>query len=454
MSSKAKALTVTELTRGIKHLLEENLGRVFLQGEISNLARPNSGHLYFNVKDDHAQIAGVMFRSVVQRTRFALENGLEILLHGRITVYEPRGVYQLIVDRVEPLGAGAFQLAFEQMKARLSDEGLFDSEQKQPLPFLPRGIGVVTSPSGAAIRDILNVLGRRFPSLPILINPVSVQGDTSAREIATAIDQFQGMENIDLLIVGRGGGSVEDLWSFNEEIVARAIFNSKIPIISAVGHETDFTIADFVADLRAPTPSAAAELAVPLFSDLADRVETARARLISMIQQQVQGGIDALHQYQMRLRSPQWAVQQNMQRVDELHGRLSYLIHNQLQHAAGRQESLSQQLLHHSPLSGIERSNIQIQNLKRRLLSQSSQTLERNRNRLQKLTHLLNSASPLSIMDRGYAMVKDAENRPITSIKTVKVQSSFSVLVPDGLIKGRVERIVPSPRGSKRKTEP
>jgi exodeoxyribonuclease VII large subunit len=449
-----KALTVTELTRGIKDLLEENLGRVFLQGEISNLSRPNSGHLYFNVKDDHAQIAGVMFRSVAQRTRFALENGLEILLYGRITVYEPRGVYQLIVDKVEPVGAGAFQLAFEQMKARLSDEGLFDSEQKQPLPFLPRGIGVVTSPSGAAIRDILNVLGRRFPSLPILINPVSVQGDNSAREIAVAIDQFQGMENIDLLIVGRGGGSVEDLWSFNEEIVARAIYNSKIPIISAVGHETDFTIADFVADLRAPTPSAAAELAVPLFSDLTGRVETARARLISMIQQQVQGGIDTLHQYQTRLRSPQGAVQQNMQRVDELHGRLSYLIHNQLQQAAGGQENLSQQLLHHSPLSGIARSKIQIQNLERRLLSQSSQSLERNRNRLQKLTHLLNSASPLSIMDRGYAMVKDAENRPLTSVKTIKVNSSFSVLVPDGSIKGRVEAIVPSPRDSKRKTEP
>ena len=449
-----KALTITELTRGIKHLLEQNLGRVFLQGEISNLARPNSGHLYFNVKDDHAQIAGVMFRSVAQRTRFALENGLEILLHGRITVYEPRGVYQLIVERVEPLGAGAFQLAFEQMKARLSDEGLFDTEHKQRLPFLPRGIGVVTSPSGAAIRDILNVLGRRFPSLPILINPVSVQGDTSAKEIADAIGHFQGMENIDLLIVGRGGGSVEDLWSFNEEIVARAIFNSKIPIISAVGHETDFTIADFVADLRAPTPSAAAELAVPLLSDLSDRVETARLRLTSVVRQQLQGGLDTLHHYQTRLRSPQWAIQQNMQRVDELNGRLSYLIHNQLQQAANRLENQFQQLLHHSPLPGIQRSQIRVRDLEHRLLSQSNQTLERNRNRLRELTHLLNLASPLSIMDRGYAIVQDAENRAITSVKTVKVNSSFSVLVPDGSIKGRVEKIVSSRRGSKRKTEP
>ncbi|MBT6504409.1 MAG: exodeoxyribonuclease VII large subunit [Deltaproteobacteria bacterium] len=450
-----KALTITELTRGIKHLLEGNLGRVFLQGEISNLARPNSGHLYFNVKDDNAQIAGVMFRSVAQRTRFALENGLEILLHGRITVYEPRGVYQLIVDRVEPLGAGAFQLAFEQMKSRLSAEGLFDPEYKQPLPFLPRGIGVVTSPSGAAIRDILNVLGRRFPSIPILINPVSVQGDVAAKEIASAIGHFQGMENIDLLIVGRGGGSVEDLWSFNEEVVARAIFKSKIPIISAVGHETDFTIADFVADLRAPTPSAAAELAVPLLSDLTDRVGNVGRRLISSLQQQLQVHGEALNYYQKRLRSPQWVIQRHMQRVDELNGRLSNLIYNQLQGADNRQESLYQQLRHHSPLPRIEQSQIRIKDLKRQLLSQSSLILERNRNRLQAQTQLLNSASPLSIMDRGYAMVTDSENRPLTSVKAVKVNSPFSVLVPDGLIRGRVETVVPSPpRGSKPKSEP
>ncbi len=221
-----------------------------------------------------------------------------------------------------------------------------------------------------------------------------------------------------------------------------------------MGHETDFTIADFVADLRAPTPSAAAELAVPLLSDLTDRVETARERLTSVVQQQLQGGIAALHNYQTRLRSPQWAIQQNMQRVDELNGRLSYLIHNQLQQAASKQKSQFQQLLHFSPLPGIERSQIRVRDLEHRLLSKSSQTLERNRNRLQELTHLLNSASPLSIMDRGYAIVKDAENRPITSVKTVKVNSSFSVLVPDGSIKGRVETIVPSQRGSKRKTEP
>ncbi|MFH2132471.1 MAG: exodeoxyribonuclease VII large subunit, partial [bacterium] len=426
------ALTVTQLTREIKHLLEENLGQVFLQGEISNLARPGSGHLYFNIKDDNAQIAGVMFRSVAQRVRFTLENGLEVLLHGRITVYEPRGSYQLIVDKVEPLGAGALQLAFEQMKARLAGEGLFESAHKKPLPFLPRGIGIVTSPTGAAIRDILNVLGRRFPSIPVLLNPVSVQGDAAAKEIAAAIGHFQEMEDIDLLIIGRGGGSVEDLWAFNEEVVARAIFHSRIPIISAVGHETDFTIADFVADLRAPTPSAAAELAVPLLSDLTDRIETARVRLISALHQLFQIYSDRLHQYQKRMRSPQWGIQRHMQRLDELSGRLCNIIRNRLQWAGNRQTQIHQQLLYHSPLNRIEKVQNRIQDLERQLMFQTDLTLERKRNRLQKLAHILNAASPLSIMDRGYAIVKDPENRPLTSIKSVTVNSRFSVQVSDG----------------------
>ncbi|MBU2648855.1 exodeoxyribonuclease VII large subunit [bacterium] len=448
------ALTVTQLTREIKHLLEENLGQVFLQGEISNLARPGSGHLYFNIKDDNAQIAGVMFRSVAQRVRFTLENGLEVLLHGRITVYEPRGSYQLIVDKVEPLGAGALQLAFEQMKARLAGEGLFDSAHKKPLPFLPRGIGIVTSPTGAAIRDILNVLGRRFPSIPVLLNPVSVQGDAAAKEIAAAIGHFQKMEDIDLLIIGRGGGSVEDLWAFNEEVVARAIFHSRIPIISAVGHETDFTIADFVADLRAPTPSAAAELAVPLLSDLTARIETARGRLITVLHQLFQIYSDRLHQYQKRMRSPQWGIQRHMQRLDELSDRLCNIIRNRLQWAGNRQAHIHQQLVYHSPLNRIEKAQNRILDLERQLMFQTGLILERKRNRLQKLSHILNAASPLSIMERGYAIVKDPENRPLTSIKSVTVNSRFSVQVSDGQIQGRVEKVTPSRRDSKRKSEP
>lgn len=449
-----KPITVTQLTQGIKSLLEENLGRVILRGEISNLARPGSGHLYFNVKDDRSQISGVMFRSTVQRNRFFLENGLEVVLYGRITVYEPRGVYQLIVDRAEPLGAGALQLAFEQMKTRLTAEGLFDSERKQSLPFLPKGIGVVTSPTGAVVRDILNILERRFPAIPVVINPVSVQGDTAAGEIASAIKQFQGMENIDLLIVGRGGGSIEDLWAFNEEVVARAIFKSRIPVISAVGHETDFTIADFVADLRAPTPSAAAELAVPLQEELKERVESSLERLAAALVQRLQSERERLNHFRNRLRSPQWVIQHHMQRVDELSGRISGLVQGRLQLAASRHENLSQQLIFYSPRSKIEGSGTQVRELEQRLIHQFSLSLEKSRNRLQKAVHVLNTASPLSIMNRGYAIVKDGDGRSLKSVSTVKPDDRFSVRVSDGSIQARVEKVTPSRRGSTQKKEP
>ncbi len=449
-----EALTVSELTRGIKSLLEENLGRVILQGEISNLARPNSGHLYFNVKDDRAQIAGVMFRTVAQRNRFNLENGLEVLLHGRVTVYEPRGAYQLIVEKAEPLGSGALQLAFEQMKARLSAEGLFDTQHKQTLPFLPRAIGVITSPTGAAVQDILNILERRFPSIPVLINPVLVQGDSAAGAIAAAIQYFQGVDDIDLLIVGRGGGSIEDLWAFNEEVVARAIFASRIPVISAVGHETDFTIADFVADLRAPTPSAAAELAVPLLSDLRERVLGTREKLISIVQQRFQSDQETLGHFQKRLRSPEWTIHHHMQRVDELNGRLTHLIGNRLQLDVNRQQGLYQLLLHHSPRTLIESSQHRIREQVQQMGYQIDLKLEKNRNRLQKLTHILNTASPLSIMNRGYAIVKGPENQPVTSVKSIKPNSRFSVQVSDGSIQARVEKITPRLHGSEPKPEP
>ncbi len=451
---QSEALTVTELTRGIKHLLEESLGHVILQGEISNLARPNSGHLYFNVKDDQAQIAGVMFRSVAQRNRFFLENGLEVLLYGRITVYEPRGAYQLIVDKAEPLGSGALQLAFEQMKSRLSAEGLFAQEHKQSLPFLPRAIGVVTSGTGAAIQDILNVLGRRFPAIPVLINPVSVQGDSAAGEIASAIRHFQGMDNIDLLIIGRGGGSIEDLWAFNEEIVARAIFKSRIPVISAVGHETDFTIADFVADLRAPTPSAAAELAVPLLSDLRERVQMVCDRLNSALQQRFQSGWETLNHFKHRLRSPQWVIQHHMQRVDEFSSKLSHLIQGQLQFAGNERQSLHQKLLYNSPRVPIERGEARVRELERQLTHQTRLILDTKLNRLQKLAHILNTASPLSIMKRGYAIVKDRDDRPVTSVASVIPDDRFSVRVSDGSIQARVENVIRSRRGSGQKKEP
>src|SRR5512146_544692 len=257
-----RILTVSQLTALVKGVLEENFEHVWVEGEVSNLAMPGSGHLYFTLRDAGAQLRCVMFRASARVLKFRPKDGMGLVVRGRLSVFEPRGDYQLIVEYLEPKGIGALQLAFVQLKERLAREGLFDEAHKKPLPKLPQRIGIVTSATGAAIHDILNVLDRRYANLEILLYPVRVQGEGAATEIAQAIRDFNRYREIDVMIVGRGGGSLEDLWPFNEEVVARAIYQSKIPVISAVGHEVDFTIADFVADLRAPTPSAAAELVV------------------------------------------------------------------------------------------------------------------------------------------------------------------------------------------------
>ncbi|OGV74134.1 MAG: exodeoxyribonuclease VII large subunit, partial [Lentisphaerae bacterium RIFOXYA12_FULL_60_10] len=257
-----KALTVTELTRRIRAALEQGIGPVVVEGEVSNVRRPSSGHCYFTLKDETAQIAAVLFRGVLETLRIVPKDGLQVRVRGELTVYEKNGNYQILVRHLEETGRGSLQARFEQLKSRLQQEGLFDAARKRPLPVLPRHIGIVTSPTGAAIRDILQVLSRRFPNLHVLVAPVRVQGDGAAEAIAAAIDRLNQRADLDVLIIGRGGGSLEDLWAFNEEVVARAVFRSRLPVISAVGHEIDFTISDFVADVRAPTPSAAAEIVV------------------------------------------------------------------------------------------------------------------------------------------------------------------------------------------------
>ena len=262
MNNGPVAYTVTEITRRVKQLLEGGFPSVVVQGEISNFKRHTSGHLYFTLKDEGAQIAGVMWRSRAAGLSFTPEDGMKVVVTGRLTVYEVRGNYQIDATSIRPLGVGDLQIAFERLKKKLSEEGLFDEDRKIPLPEFPERIGIVTSPTGAAIRDMLNVLRRRYPGLTVIVNPVRVQGSGAAEDIARAIDEFNEYAAIDVMIVARGGGSLEDLWAFNEEVVARAIARSKIPVVSGVGHEIDFTIADFVADLRAPTPSAAAELVV------------------------------------------------------------------------------------------------------------------------------------------------------------------------------------------------
>lgn len=320
MANAERHFTVTEITRRIKQVLEGGFASVVVEGEISNFKRHSSGHVYFTLKDEGAQLSAVLWRSRVAALRFAPEDGMKVVCSGRITVYEPRGNYQIDVQSMRPLGVGELQAAFERLKEKLAAEGLFDQARKKPLPPFPLRIGIVTSPTGAVLQDMRNVIGRRFPGVEVLLNAVRVQGPGAAEEIAVAIDDFNRYGEVDVLIVARGGGSLEDLWAFNEEIVARAIARSRIPVVSAVGHETDFTIADFVADLRAPTPSAAAELIVPDRREVLENVQNSWYRVRDAVRDIIQTQRDRIHNLlnSYAFNRPIDLLRQQSQRVDEL----------------------------------------------------------------------------------------------------------------------------------------
>jgi exodeoxyribonuclease VII large subunit len=350
-----KIYSVSEITRGIKILLEENYSDVWIEGEISNFKPAGSGHFYFSLKDDQSQIRSVMFRGSNQNLKFRPENGLQVLAYGRVTVYEPRGEYQIIVEHLEPKGAGALQLAFEQLKKKLEAEGLFNADRKRPIPFLPSKIGIITSPTGAVIRDMIHVLTRRFPNVQILLHPVPVQGEGAAEEIAGAIGLMAARDDLEVLIVARGGGSVEDLWAFNEEAVARAIAASRVPVISAVGHETDFTIADFVADLRAPTPSAAAELAVPVLEDLLETIGQKRRRLYQAIDQQIENSRLLLRRWEAFFRDPGRRVTELLLRLDHLRERLTGQAEHRIEMLAERLKGIRKHLDSLNPLAILGR---------------------------------------------------------------------------------------------------
>lgn len=331
---KQKVLSVSELTQDIKEVLENIFTDVYVEGEISNVRRPASGHIYFSLKDESSQLRCVLFRNSGAKLKFSLKDGMKAICSGRVGVYERDGQYQLYVNTVEPRGPGALQLAFEQLKNRLSQEGLFDEARKRPIPFLPEAIGVVTSPTGAVIRDILHVLDRRFPAACVVINPVRVQGEGAKEEITSAIEEFNTLACVDVIILARGGGSLEDLWCFNEEVVARAIFHSKIPVISAIGHETDYTIADFVADRRAPTPSAAAEIVMPSRAELKEKIENLLVNLWQALR-------DIVPQY--------------TQRIDDVTGQLCFAIEQRLKTEDLHLEGLINRLESLNPLSILKR---------------------------------------------------------------------------------------------------
>jgi exodeoxyribonuclease VII large subunit len=349
--------TVTQITQAVKATVESAFGRVWVAGEVSNLRRPQSGHVYLTLKDERCQLQAVIFRSAASRVKFELADGLQVVVGGEMTVYEARGNYQLIVSSIEPRGVGALELAFRQLCEKLSREGLFAPERKRPIPRFPRHVGVVTSPTGAAIRDILQVMFRRFPGMHVTIYPVRVQGEGAAQEIARGIGELNRLGGFDVIITGRGGGSLEDLWAFNEEIVARAIFASAIPVVSAVGHEMDVTVSDMVADLRAPTPTAAAELVAPLRRAIeTELIETAR-RLRHALETRVNAASAELRTLAARSGARQLLghVRQLMQRMDDLGTRLAAALRASVRHAAERLRGSVGRLDGLSPLRVLER---------------------------------------------------------------------------------------------------
>lgn len=349
--------TVSELTREIKQVLESGFPRLWVEGEISNLKRQSSGHLYFTLKDENSQISCAMWRFRAGQLLYRPEDGMKVLVEGDVQVYERGGYYQLIVQQMQPAGVGELQIAFEQLKKKLHAEGLFDEARKRPLPNYPERVGVVTSPSGAAVRDIISVISRRFPGVQIILCPVRVQGETAAAEIARAIRDFNDYGEVDVLIVGRGGGSLEDLWAFNEEPVARAIFESKIPVVSAVGHEVDYSISDFVADRRAPTPSAAAELVVRDRQELLGVTAYYREKLAAGLLQQIESNRERLRSFRQSyaFRRPEDIVYQKLQRLDELEHQMQSVVAHLLEMKAQAVNALQQQIRALNPDSILQR---------------------------------------------------------------------------------------------------
>ncbi len=425
-SHESRVYAVSDITEDIKTILEAAFDGVWIEGEISNYRVAASNHAYFVLKDDRSQIRSVMFRFQKARLRFDPEDGDQVLLFGRISVYNARGEYQIIVENMEPRGLGALQKAFEQLKEKLSKEGLFDESKKVEIPWFPWKVGVITSPTGAAVRDIIEVISRRNSNVSILLNPVKVQGDGSAEEIAEAIEQMNELSDVDVLIVGRGGGSIEDLWAFNEEVVARAIYNSKIPIISAVGHEIDFTIADFVADLRAPTPSAAAELAVPELSEILSQLRFNTETLVRAVQEKVEGQRQQLDNYTNRrfFRSPMEIIQPAAQRLDDLNQRLARAPMQGLKLRKERLRGTIQNLFNNSP-------NRKFQNLKERLTDRvqrlsriPGKTFSIRKERLHNLFQLLLHNSSKSNIQISKNKLADINNRlaraPMQGIKLNK----------------------------------
>ena len=442
--SERVVCTVSELAARIKARLEDSFPTVWVEGEISNLRTPSSGHAYFTLKDDTAQLRCVLFRSRGRRVAFQPEDGMQVLAFGGLDVYMARGEYQLVVELMEPKGVGTLQLAFEQLKRRLEAEGLFEAARKRPIPSFPRVIGIVTSPTGAAIRDMLHVIDRRFADLRILITPVRVQGEEAPGEIVAALRDLQAVEDLDVIIVGRGGGSIEDLWAFNDERVARAIAGCRVPVISGVGHETDFTIADFVADLRAPTPSAAAEVVVQ------EKLQVARA-LVSLYEALKEAMASRLERDRERvevlgkrrvLTDAARALRDLYRRVDELTSRLTRAMRGSERQVTHRLSLARNALRSLNPVARIANGTVLLAQLRGRLASAAVHSVKVSQHRFGAAVGRLDSLSPLAVLGRGYSLTRLLPSGVIVrGAAQTRPGDAIEILLHQGAVEARVERL-------------
>ncbi|MBF0471022.1 MAG: exodeoxyribonuclease VII large subunit [Gammaproteobacteria bacterium] len=438
---EGRIYTVSDLNRKVRTLLEGELGMVWVVGEISNLARPRSGHLYFTLKDKMTQVRCAMFRMRVSTLDLTPEDGMEVQIYARVGLYEARGDYQLVAEAMEEVGGGALQRAFEALKKRLLAEGLFDPARKRPLPPFPQRLGVITSATGAALRDIIAVVERRFPLLEIILYPVEVQGEGAAATICAALTKANDEGRCDLLLLGRGGGSLEDLWPFNEERVARAIFHSRLPVVSAVGHEVDFTIADFVADLRAPTPSAAAELITPDGEMLRRRIDELAQRLQRGGRAWLQSYHHRLEQLSWRLRNPALLIQQRSQEIDYLEQRGKSALLRRLARGRRELEALNTRLQLQSPRHRLQRQRERQQQLTTRLRMAMNRQLGQSRDRLLVSAQTLETVSPLNTLKRGYALARRSDGEVVQRATDVAVGELVEILLGEGGFMARVEDI-------------
>ena len=436
---RPKALSVTELTRMIKGTLEGRFGRVFVEGELSNVSQPASGHLYFTIKDANAQISAVMFRGNQRGLQFRPQDGVVVRAHGEISVYERRGNYQILVRRMEEGGKGSLQAQFEALKEKLQKEGLFAKERKQPLPMLPQHVGVVTSATGAAIRDILNVVSRRFPNLHVLLAPAKVQGDGAAEEIAAQIDRLNAIGGLDVLIVGRGGGSLEDLWCFNEEVVARAIARSTIPVISSVGHEIDFTISDFVADLRAPTPSAAAELVVGCKDAFQERLNEQQARLVRALRESTLAARNRLRHASGSyvFREPANAAARHRQKLEACRMRIEHTLRGALQDTQQTLDLIGPRL-QQQMRAAVQESRQTLEDVQLRMVHRAKLRHQMGSQDIRRLVMQLRALNPLAVLQRGYSVTRGADGRIIAKTTDVKPEEIVETQVADGRFESTV----------------